>query len=66
MNRQVDFLIAAQITSATDELGQSGVAFNQGSWYFGSSVGPNGNLATALQQLQTNVAGQEVVKQQGE
>jgi len=38
-NRQVapvDFLIAARIVSTTHDLGQSGAAFNQGSWYFGN------------------------------
>jgi GNAT superfamily N-acetyltransferase len=52
-NRGVDFLIAAQIVSAAERLGQSGVAFNQGSWYFGSRiVGANGNLQEALLKLQ--------------
>jgi hypothetical protein len=50
---QVDFLIAARIVSAAQELGESGVAFNQGSWYFGSQrVRASGNLETALRQLQ--------------
>jgi hypothetical protein len=34
---QVDFLIAARIVSVAQELGQSGVAFNQGSWFYGST-----------------------------
>jgi len=49
---QVDFLIAARIVSAAQELGQSGVEFNQGSWYFGSQrVRASANLETALLQL---------------
>jgi hypothetical protein len=52
-DRGVDFLIAAQIVSATEELGQSGVAFNQGSWYFGShGVRQSRMLETALRELQ--------------
>lgn len=50
---QVDFLIAARIVSTVRELGQSGVAFNQGAWFFGSQrVRASGNLETELLQLQ--------------
>jgi hypothetical protein len=50
---QVDFLIADRIVFATQRLGQSGVAFNQGSWYFGNhQVGASRNLETELLRLQ--------------
>jgi hypothetical protein len=50
---QVDFLIAARIVSVTQELRQSGVAFNQGSWFYGSKrVIASENLEKTLLQLQ--------------
>jgi hypothetical protein len=47
------FPIAARIVSVTDQLRQSGVAFNQGSWYFGSrEVVWAEKLETQLAELQ--------------
>jgi hypothetical protein len=49
---QVDFLIAARIVSAAHHFRQSGVAFNQGSWHFGSRVvRVRENLEMELRQL---------------
>ncbi len=49
---KADFLIATQIVSVSHQLDQSGVAFNQGSWHFGSrELRPGETLDSGLQRL---------------